>query len=76
MLKMKLTQLLLASTFSITAATTFAASADKHPQEEKVIVSTQEQPETATPESAATKPTSAQPASEVAVEETPTKPAQ
>ena len=72
---MKLTQLLLASTFTIAAATTFAASADKQPQE-KVIVSTQEQPDTVSSESAAAKPTSAQPASEVAVEEAPAKPAQ
>ncbi|WP_425915518.1 hypothetical protein [Acinetobacter sp. TSRC1-2] len=73
---MKLTQLLLASTFTIAAATTFAASADKQPQEEKVIVSTQEQPETVSPESAVTKPTSAQPAPEVAAEEAPAKPVQ
>lgn len=76
MLKMKLTQLLLASTFTIAAATTFAANADTQSKEEKVIVSTQEQPEAAASESAATNPTSAYPASEVAVEETPAKPAQ
>lgn len=70
---MKLTQILLASTFTIAAATTFAASNDK---QEKVIVSTQEQPEAAPSESAATKPTSAQPNSEGAIEEATAKPAQ
>ena len=73
---MKLTQILLASTFTIAAAITFAASNDKQKKEEKVIVSTQEQPEAAPSESAATKPTSAQPNSEGAIEKATAKPAQ
>lgn len=73
---MKLIPILLASTFTIVAATTFAATADKQKKEEKVIVSTQEQPEATPSESAATKPTSAQPNSEGAIEEATAKPAQ
>lgn len=55
---MKLAQILLASTFALTAATTFAATAEQ-PKEDKVIVSTQE-----LPADAATDATSAQPAAE------------
>lgn len=80
MLKMKFTQLLLASAFTLAAATSFAATADKpgkdkHNKEEKVIVSTQEQPSTSS-ESAADKATATQPAVETAAEEKPAKPAQ
>ncbi|MPW44025.1 hypothetical protein D7V21_04350 [Acinetobacter guerrae] len=64
---MKLVKILLASTFALTAATTFAAKADHAKEQEKVVVSTQESP-TAAPESAAGQPTSAQPTSENAAE--------
>lgn len=66
---MKLIQILLASIFTIAAAGTFAAKAEKPKKEEKVVVSTQEQPATAT-ENAVAKPASAQPAEETAVVET------
>lgn len=74
---MKLIQILLASIFTIAAAGTFAAKAEKpKKEEEKVVVSTQEQPATAT-ENAVAKPASAQPTEETAAEKTPAvKPAQ
>ena len=62
---MKLTQILLASTFAVATATTFAAT-DAQKTEEKVVVSTQEQAEVTTLEATADQPSSAQPASEVA----------
>ncbi|MBJ9986410.1 hypothetical protein IAE19_13305 [Acinetobacter sp. S40] len=65
---MKLVKILLASTFTLAAATTFAAKADHANEQEKVVVSTQESPATASPESAAGQPTSAQPGSENAAE--------
>ena len=77
MLKMKLTQILLASTLAVVAATSFAASDAQSPtlkETQKVVVSTQEQPiaEDATTHSSAT-----QPASEANAEDaTPTQPAQ
>ena len=73
---MKLTQILLASTFALATATTFAASTDRHSTEEKVIVSTQEQPETTNVEGAAGQPSVAQPSSEAATQESPAQPAQ
>ncbi|MFN0296482.1 hypothetical protein ACKVE0_02895 [Acinetobacter albensis] len=66
---MKLTQILLASTFAFATATTFAATAEQKTQE-KVVVSTQEQPETNLG-SAAGQPSSNQPASEAAAQEAP-----
>lgn len=73
---MKLIQILLTSIFTIAAAGTFAAKAEKPQKEEKVVVSTQEQPATAT-ENAVAKPASAQPTEETAAEKTPAvKPAQ
>lgn len=73
--KMKLTQILLASTFAFATATTFAATAEQKTQE-KVVVSTQEQPETTNLGSAAgqpssNQPSSNQPASEAAAQEAP-----
>lgn len=77
---MKLVKILLASSLTLAAATTFAAKADHAQEQEKVVVSTQESPNTATPESAAGQPTSAQPSSENAAEAQgqaqPTQPAQ
>lgn len=67
---MKLIQILLASTFAIAAAGTFAAKAEKpKKEEEKVVVSPQEQPATAT-ENAVAKPASAQLAEETSAVET------
>ena len=68
--KMKLTQILLASTFAFATATTFAATAEQKTQE-KVVVSTQKQPETTNFGSAAGQPSSNQPASEAAAQEAP-----
>ena len=75
---MKLVKILLASTFAFTAATTFAAQADQAQDQDKIVVSTQESPATAAPESAAGQPTSAQPGSENAAEAQgqPAQPAQ
>ncbi|WP_407308442.1 hypothetical protein [Acinetobacter sp.] len=68
---MKLTQILLASTFTIAAATTFAAT-DKQTKEEKVVISTQEQP-ASTADSTVDQPTTNQPASDKTTEEKTTK---
>ena len=77
MLKMKLTQILLASTLAVVAATSFAASDAQSPtlkETQKVVVSTQEQP---IAEDARTLSSVAQPASEANAEgATPTQPAQ
>lgn len=75
---MKLTQILLASTLATVAATSFAApNAQSSPiqEEQKVVVSTQEQPTAA--EDATTNSSAAQPASEANAESTaPAQPAQ
>ena len=65
---MKLTQILLASTLAAAAATSFAASKDKQetPEQEKVVVNTQEQPATET--TAIDGATPAQPTVEAAAE--------
>ena len=76
---MKLVKILLASTFALATASTFAAKADHAQEQDKVVVSTQESPSTTTsPESAAGQPTSAQPGSENAAEAQgqPAQPAQ
>ncbi|WP_130803240.1 hypothetical protein [Acinetobacter ihumii] len=77
---MKLVKILLASTFALATASTFAAKADSAQEQDKVVVSTQESPATTTssPESAAGQPTSAQPGSENAAEAQgqPAQPAQ
>ncbi|CAB1216127.1 hypothetical protein [Acinetobacter bouvetii] len=74
---MKFTKTLLATTLTLAATGTFAATTDKQQKEEaKVIVSTQELPVTPVTEGVTAQPSSSQPASEAAVEENPTKPAQ
>ena len=72
---MKISQMLFATTFTIAAASSFAAKSAPvvtvSDQEDAVIVSTQESPETATA------PTTEQPTSEVSVEsDQPAQPAQ
>ena len=68
---MKLTQILLAATFTAATVTTFAATAhnDQTAAEQKVVVSTQEQPEVLGSEQVAAQPTADPPGSEVAAEE-------
>lgn len=76
---MKLVKILLASSLAFAAATTFAASAHEKVQpqsSEKVVVSTQELPESTSPEAAAAQPNSAQPTTESAAEASTTTPAQ
>jgi hypothetical protein len=67
---MKLTHILLATSFAAAATTTFAATPKQPQTEEKVIVSTQEQPETSVIEGTAAQP-STQPAVDSASEATP-----
>lgn len=72
---MKISQMLFATTLTLAAATSFAAKSTPvtvSDQEETVVVSTQELPET---QPVAT-PSSEQPASEPTVESAPTQPAQ
>lgn len=67
---MKLTYILLATSFAAVTTTAFAATAKQPQTEEKVIVSTQEQPETSAIEGTAAQPNS-QPAVDSASEATP-----
>lgn len=67
---MKLTHILLAMTFAAATTTTFAATHEHAQAEEKVIVSTQEQPTTAAGEGTTAQPNTA-PAADSASEATP-----
>ncbi len=72
---MKIAKTLIATTFALTAFSTFAAE-EQATETENVIVSTQEQPvNTETSTEVAGQPTTAQPVSESAADETTTAPA-
>lgn len=72
---MNLVKTLLATTFALTAATATFAASEAHDSTEKVIVSTQEQPDAIGEESATAQPTVGQPSTESAAEGSASEPA-